>query len=279
MDLVTGFLLAAVQGLTEFLPVSSSGHLRLFGDWFGLQDPQTLFDAVLHGGTLGAVLVVYRDTLGRMFRAVCNAFARRPAEESTSAEERAYVRLFWFVGLGTVPTGLIGVPLGTWTEERFASPIAVGVLLLINGVILLTTRPRGDEDPAGGRRGLAELTAADALLIGAAQGLAVFRGISRSGTTIAAGMALGLRRDIAAQFSFLLSIPAIGGALAILLLKAEAESLDWVAMAVGAAVSFGVGLWALRWLLRLVSSNSFYRFAPYCWALGLVAIGWGWVNQ
>lgn len=261
-------VLAAVQGLTEFLPISSSGHLRLAAAWFGVSDPQTLVDVVLHGGTLVATLWFFRAEVLGILRGLLS-LARG------QSNDRA--RLGGLVVLGTIPTGAIGLGLSSWSEVHFSSVTAVGALLIVNGFILWTTKGRGS---AQGARALNELTWRDALIIGTVQGLAVLRGISRSGSTIAVALSLGIERSAAAAFSFLLSLPAISAALALLLVEwrsappGDAAGVGADVLLVGTVASAVVGLVALRWLVALVDRGHFYRFAPYCWILGGAAIAW-----
>jgi undecaprenyl-diphosphatase len=253
-------LLGVIQGLTEFLPVSSSGHLRLMAAAFGVTDPQTLFDVCVHAGTLGAVLAVYRKDVLRMLGGLFRPSWSEPG-----------FRLGILVVVGTIPAAVIGIGLGHFFESTFASVTAVGGFLLINGCILMLSR----NAPEGGRT-LDELTLRDAILIGCAQSFALFRGISRSGTTIVAALKIGVEREAAASFSFLLSIPAIGGAVLLEGRKAFADGgVDVVPLAVG-AVSAGLsGYIALRFLITLVRGGKLHHFAWYCWALGILALALG----
>jgi undecaprenyl-diphosphatase len=257
MALWLALLLGVVQGLTEFLPVSSSGHLRLMAAAFGIKDPQTLFDVCVHAGTLGAVLAVYRKDVIRMLGGLT-----RP-----SWDEPGF-RLSVLVVIGTIPAAVIGIGLGDLFEATFATTTAVGGFLLLNGGILMLGRTASDEG-----RSLDELRVKDALLIGCAQSFALFRGISRSGTTIVAALRIGVNREAAAAFSFLLSIPAIGGAVILEGRKAFSEdALPALPLIVGTLAAAVSGYLALLFLLRLVRGGRLHRFAWYCWALGLTAI-------
>lgn len=269
--------LAALQGLTEFLPVSSSGHLRLLSEVFGVDEPQTLFDILLHVGTLVAVVVVYRAVFGRMLRAVVGV-ALRPSTARAAFAADADLRLFVYATLGTIPTGLIAIAFGDHLEAFSADIGVVGAALVVNGFILLALRAltigRWRASAERPRRGLAELRLSDALVIGVAQGFGIIRGISRSGSTITAGLATGLDQSAAATFSFVLSVPAILGAL---VLKLDVDALGEGGLApalVGAVVAAVVGTVALLALLRLLRGGHLHHFAWYCFALGAAAIAW-----
>jgi undecaprenyl-diphosphatase len=277
-------LLALVQGVAEFLPISSSGHLRLLQELFGLEDPQTLFDVMLHVGTLVAVVWVYRERVLAVLAGAWRGLARRQGKSLAEVYRAdADLRLFLLVGLGTVPTALVAIAVGT-TLERWAGALGfVGMALIINALILVllgrlvrsAPGPSGAGDQAADTpRGLDALTWRDAIWIGLAQGVAVTRGISRSGSTITAGVLLGLRQDAAAAYSFLLSIPAILGALVLTLKDFDGELSALVPGILGALVAALIGILALKLLLRLLGSGRLGLFAGYCAALGLLAVIW-----
>ncbi len=266
-------LLGVLQGLTEFLPVSSSGHLRILAELFGVDNPQTLFDILLHVGSLVAVVVVYRELFWKMLWAF-GRFLRRPA----SLADEPYARLVLLAGVGTVPTGAIAITFGDRMEGLAAEMAFVGAMLLVNGFILIglgVMNRRAMADDASSRRSLEELRVTDALIVGTAQGFGIFRGISRSGSTIAAGLMVGLQQDAAAALSFVLSVPAILGAL-VMKMDFEAIQAEGVgAYIVGAVVSAVVGTIALWVLLRLLNRGKLHHFAWYCFAAGLFALLWG----
>lgn len=258
IDSFQALWLGVIQGLTEFLPVSSSGHLVLAQKLLGLQEPELLFDVSVHVGTLLAVVIYFWPDLWSMARGL---WAR-------DQEGRQGRRLLWLVVAGSVPTALLGLFLKDWFEAMFASTAAVGVALLITGGLLLATRwvPRGD-------RGLERTGTGRALLVGLAQGLAITPGISRSGSTISVGLMLGLERRLAAHFSFVLSVPAIMGALLLQLLHLDAtRQVNLAPLLVGAAASAVTGYLALRFLLRVVQRGKLHLFAPYCLLLGIAAL-------
>jgi undecaprenyl-diphosphatase len=261
--------LAVVQGLTEFLPVSSSGHLRLLQRTFGVAEPQTLFDVVLHVGTLVPVLFVYRREIGRMVKGLY-ASLRRVA----GPDETADARLAMLVVVGSVPTGIIGIGLGDMMESLTLDLAWIAGALTVNAGILfgLGVIQRRTEGVPG--RSLRELTVGDALWVGSIQGMAVFRGISRSGSTITTGMLRGLDREAAAAFSFLLSVPAILGAL-LLKLDVSVITADGLGIYVlGGLVACASGTAALLFLLRLLRRGRLHHFAWYCLVVAALALYW-----
>lgn len=254
-------LLAVVQGLTEFLPVSSSGHLVLLQHLLGSREGDLFLDVVLHVGTLGSVLLVYRREVRRLLR------LDRPA--------RGYVLA---LAVGTLPAVAVGLLLKDLIESAFASPVYAAVGLLLTGGLLLSTRvARAGQDlpePWEPR----PVPVRTSLLVGCAQALAICPGISRSGATIASSLWLGLGRAEAARFSFLLSVPAIAGALVLQLLDGDLATRSGpVSLALGALVALAVGLVAIRWTALAVVQRHFWKFSIYVFALGLVALGVLWL--
>ncbi len=270
MNWVEAVVLGIVQGLTEFLPVSSSGHLVMGQFLAGLQEPELLFDISVHGGTLLAVLAVFhRDLL-----AIAGSVAQIPSALRTAgglsalAMDRSEVRLLWMIVLGSIPTAILGLLLSHMAEELFGTIRLVGFALLVTGTFLWYTRRR-----SGRGRPLREMRWRDAVLIGFAQGLAIVPGISRSGATIATALYLGLDRELAGRFSFLLSIPAIIGALALVFNGDLFRStLPLGVILAGSLSAAAVGYLALIFLLRIVKRGQLHRFAPYCWVVGIAAL-------
>lgn len=261
-ELLAAAILGLVQGLTEFLPVSSSGHLVLFQRWLPHSGDPIAFDLVLHLGTLVPVLGVFRRDLQLM------------ALDVTSGQgpflQRAGVRLALLVVLGSVPTAIIGLAFQDLFEQLFANPLSVGVAFGLTGLVLLSTR----WVPAG-KRGIEGLDWWRAVLVGVTQGLAITPGISRSGSTIAAGMFLGIERGLAARYSFLLSVPAISGAFLLKARDFDAAHLELGPLAVGFTVAAVSGWGALVFLLRLVNAGDFSRFALYLLPLSAISIAAG----
>jgi undecaprenyl-diphosphatase len=262
-------LLGVVQGGTEFLPISSSGHLRLGELLLEAKPPSLFFDVALHVGTLLATLLVFRGDIARLFGEL------RPAPGESWLGTRGARHLALLI-LGSLPTAVIGLLLEPLVEGSAITPSLVGALLLVNGAVLLSTRARKghtDADEATQDAGEWRISPALALLIGVAQGLAVLPGISRSGATIATALWFGVRSRTAAVFSFLLSIPAIAGAL--LLKAADVDTSDTAqlrAALIGALVAAVVGVACLRILLGVLRRARFHHFAWYCFALGGLAL-------
>lgn len=269
MTLLQAILLGTTQGLTEFLPISSSGHLVLLQQLFGLREPALVFDILVHIATLLVVLLIYR----RDVWALVMAWLRTPASASAlfphAERERAVAkRLGLMLLIANVPTAALGIVFASTFERLFATPWAVGVALLGTGMLLWRLKYTVAES-----RELSEIRIGHALLLGCVQGLAITPGISRSGSTIAAALLCGIPRESAARFSFLMAIPAIVGAA--LLKSADFSTLatgDLGLIAAGMFSAFVVGYVALHFLLRLVTQGELWRFAIYCWLVGLGAI-------
>lgn len=252
-------ILGVLQGLTEFLPVSSSGHLALAQMIFdragaSFSQPGVVFDAMLHVGTALAVVWAERREVKRWL---------------TSKDGRNMLLL---LVVGTLATSILAFPLRDLAKGAFDSPIAVGVALIITGIVVFSTRFM-----KGGPVVEKSTTWKIAAMVGLVQGLAIFPGISRSGSTIAAGLGSGLDRQWAARFSFLLSVPAIAGATVVELI-AEREALIaggagfWFAVLLGGAAAAVTGYIALRLVIRMVSSQLFDRFAWYCIPVGILVL-------
>jgi undecaprenyl-diphosphatase len=267
--LLPAVALGVVQGLTEFLPVSSSGHLVIASHLLRFAEPSLLFDTLLHVGTLLPVLWLYRADLCAILRGL----RRFGAPARAWREDRGF-RLLVCVVIGTAPTALIGLTLGGLFTRLFGSPTVVGVTFLVTGGILMASRlspqPLAQEEPEDSHL---SLSAARALWVGLAQGVAITPGISRSGTTITAALLLGIERTMAARLSFLLSIPAILGAV-LLQLRGPLSSTGWSVYLAGALAAALSGYLALRWLVGLVRRGSFHRFAFYVWPLGLAVLAY-----
>lgn len=251
-------LLGVIQGLTEFFPVSSSGHLVLFQQLFGLKEPQLLADVMLHVGTVLSLGVFLRDELLRLARAFCRLFFH-PRTHVSDPE----VKLILALVLASIPAALMGYLLSDAFERLFASSSVVGLALILTGFFLLLTRlakPRSRN-----------LTL-HPLIIGVLQAIAIVPGLSRSGLTIGGALFLGWQREDAARFSFLLSIPAILGAAVFQVTKVASLPEAWPALLVGTGVSAASGYLALVLLFGAVSRGRFYVFSYYCFFAGLFAL-------
>ncbi|MFO8091265.1 MAG: undecaprenyl-diphosphate phosphatase [Desulfatiglandaceae bacterium] len=265
MNVLETVALGMMQGLTEFLPVSSSGHLVILKNLLGFSEPELLLDTVLHMATLVAVCVFFRRDIFEIFSELRHWFveSRRPADLMKTAHGSLAV---WVI-IGTLPTAAIGLGFRRHFEDMFGSPSAVGLMLLVTGCIVGITRLIPDKYNTKSRLGLWV-----ALSVGLAQGLAVTPGISRSGITIVCALLFGLRRDLAGRFSFLLSIPAILGAVVLQLDSAAAARIGLTPLAVGFVVSLLVGLGALRVLMGMLAKGRLFYFTPYCWFAGVIVL-------
>lgn len=271
MTFFQALVLGIIQGLTEFLPVSSSGHLVLVQHLFGLRQPELIFDVAVHVGTLGAVCVYFYGDIIAMIKAVSGWTYNRGWRTGTE-QPVPEVRLAAMIILGSVPTAIIGLALHGIADILFSSVLLVGFMLLATGFWMWFTKGR---DRSG--KGVSRLNALRAVLIGIVQGAAVIPGISRSGATIAAGLYLGLNRETAARYSFLLSIPAIAGAALLSLTEATAAgSAKIPAILAGGAAAAVVGYAALWFLIYLVKKGRLFIFAPYCWIVGGIILMLAW---
>jgi undecaprenyl-diphosphatase len=272
LETVEAVLLGIVQGLTEFLPISSSGHLVLLQQLLGFKEPELLFDICLHFGTLIAVCAVFFKDI----RSIVSTLWHLPALiQSAGGFKPLYaanpdIRMVALIVCGSLPTAVLGLLFHEIADRLFASVAIVGFMLLVTGTLLWFTR----RSKVTGRP-LKRVTLKDALLIGLTQGLAILPGISRSGSTISIALFLGIDREVAGRYSFLLSLPAIMGALALGFDASQtAAPMPIDVILPGAFAAFGVGYLALKLLLQLVRRGQLFRFAPYCWVVGVVALVW-----
>ncbi|TEB09767.1 undecaprenyl-diphosphatase UppP [Pelotomaculum propionicicum] len=256
MTVFQALVLGVVQGLGEFLPISSSAHLVLAPWAFGWQDPGLSFDVALHMGTLLAVVAFFwRDWLELFSEAII----RRSGTKRAS--------LFWYLVAATIPGALAGYLLEDQAETTFRNPLLIAVMLIAMGVILYLVDRR-----AAKRKGLMEMSLADSLLIGLSQAFAIIPGVSRSGVTMTAGRSLGFTRETAARFSFLLSTPIIFGA-GVMKLKDISAGDFTLPFIIGIVSSAVVGFLSIGFLLRYLTERSFTMFVWYRFALGLAIIG------
>jgi undecaprenyl-diphosphatase len=251
------FVLGIVQGLTEFLPVSSSGHLVIFGALLGVEDESSLFfEVALHVATLAAIVIFYRRKIAALIVGALKG----------DSEAIAYGAK---LGLATLPAIGLALVARDEIESAFAAPTLVALCLFATGAILWTTRRTLPKALGATPSWLA------ALLIGCAQALAILPGISRSGTTVAAALALGVAPLAAAEFSFLLGIIAISGAAVLMIPELGSVSADaWQAIAIGSSAALISGLAALWLFIWLLSRRAFYAFSYYLWAAGGLFLVW-----
>lgn len=262
MDLLQVLILALVQGLTEFLPISSSGHLVLVPRWLGWEDQGLAFDVAVHLGTLFAVVAYFRQDILQMARAWLSSFDRAPLTHDA--------QLGWSVLLATVPAGIAGLIFSDAIETHLRSPQVIAVTTVVFGILLWAADVLGRRE-----RPMTSLGWRDAFLIGCAQALALIPGTSRSGITITMALALGLDRNAAARFSFLLAIPIItlASGLQIVQLSHATGAVDWLALGVGTVAAAVCAYACIHWFLRFVSHAGMAVFAIYRLLLG-VAIWW-----
>jgi len=270
MPLYQAIVLAIVQGLTEFLPVSSTAHLTLFPWFLHWEDPGLTFDVALHAGTLVAVLLYFWKLWMEMLMAVVGLGDRNDPKVS---EHR---RLFWLLVIGTIPGGIVGFFFEKSAETKFRDPLVIGIALI--GVALLMWA--ADRVADRNTMTLEDVGWGESILIGAAQALAVIPGVSRSGITMTAGLFRHMRREAAARFSFLLSTPLIAGAVLKKGLEVHHEGMPpemKLPFIVGIIVSGIVGWAVIAWLIRFLSHRSFKVFVVYRLALGVLVllVGWG----
>ena len=268
-------VLGIVQGVAEFLPISSSGHLSLLQYFFGMEEPDALYNILLHFATLVAVCVVYRRDIAGMivefFRLLASLFSGQGRRERGNPPEAR--RMILLLILGTLPLFLV-LPIEDFVEDLGSSPVFVSLMLLVTGCILFLSDRYG-----GGRKDGRTATVKDVVLVGLAQGLATIPGLSRSGTTISAGMALGFERNFAVRFSFLLSLPAVLGATllkVVKVVKAGVFDTELLPMYLtGMAIAGVVGYFSISLVKLLADKGKFGSFAYYCWIVGAAALAAG----
>jgi undecaprenyl-diphosphatase len=273
LSILHAMILGFVQGASEFLPVSSSGHLVIFQHLLGIDlDAGSLvaFDVCLHVGTLLAVVFALWREIGLMLKGLCGCVPQGTSELDGGFTMTSGRHVVWLVLLGTIPAVIFGFAFKDFFESLFTTRLPIGIALMVTGTILFATRFVRISDVKAG-----EMKWWHALIVGCAQACAIIPGISRSGSTIAAGLFSRLDRTLAAKFSFLLAIPAIGGA-AVLQYKnfRHLSQENFIPILLGTLVSFVVGFICVRWMLRIVRGGNFALFAYYCWAVGAATILW-----
>jgi len=251
LTLIDILILAVVQGITEWLPISSSGHLVIAQKYLGLTLP-LIFTVMLHVGTLFVVLAVFWSDIIKIVKALVRLDFK--TDEG---------KLALFIAVGSVPTALIGFFFHDILESFFYNLLVVGMALLITGFVLFVSERRKNNR---------ELNYLDSLLIGVAQGVAIIPGISRSGVTIATGLLRKVKKETAFKYSFLLSIPAVIGATIMESRDLVIGNVDAVAMFLGAIISMIVGYISLKFLQKIVMKEKFHLFAYYCWIVGLITV-------
>ncbi len=262
MDAFQAIVLGIVQGLTEFLPISSTGHLRIVPAFVGWEDPGAAFTAVTQLGTLAAVLLFFRADLWRIARTWLKSLRRPELRSDLDA------RMGWYIGLGTIPIGIFGFVFRDQIESGARSLYLIGSTLIVLGLVLLVA-----EKVARRERRIEDIRGRDAALIGFAQALALIPGVSRSGSTITAGLFAGFDRESAARYSFLLSVPAVvvSGLFEARKIGGEGAA-DVVPTIIATLMAFVVGYASIAWLLRWLAAHSTMVFVVYRVALGALVI-------
>ena len=267
MDILQAVIIGIIQGLTEFLPVSSSAHLVFVQRLLGVES-SIAFDVFLHLGTLIAVLWFFRTDVYKMLRAwwlsigdlLQGRFRQGFADDP-------YKRLAWYVILATVPVGIVGVLFEDAVDSMFAGALYVpAFFLFVTGTILYLSQRM-----ASGNINFENISKKEALWMGLGQACAILPGLSRSGTTIAAGLTIGLDKEFAAKFSFILSIPAILGAFVVQLKDiGSALNVNFLPVFLGFIVSIIAGYFAIKWMLDLIQNRSLDVFSYYCWIISII---------
>ena len=264
MSWVQVIVLSIVQGLTEFLPVSSSGHLRIVSQLFWGEDAGASFTAVIQLGTELAVLVFFAKDIWRILTAWFAGLADK-------SKRNFDYRMGWMVIAGTIPVGIAGVLLKDLIRENFRNLWITATVLILFSLVFILAERRGKKT-----RGFEELTMKDAVVMGLWQCLALIPGVSRSGGTISGGLFLNLDREVATRFSFLLAIPAVLASGLFSLPDAfdpqAGQAASGLQLLVGSGIGFVVGYISIAWLLKFVSNHSFAWFAAYRIPLGLVVM-------
>lgn len=261
MDSIQVIVLAIVQGITEFLPISSSGHLILVPRFFGWPDQGLAFDAAIHIGTLAAIILYFRVQLAQMSRAWAASLVTRKLTPDA--------RLGWAVLWGTIPVGLVGLLFNDHIEANFRSPVLVATTLTVFGILLWVADRLGrrvrDEYSVGW---------VDVVVIGIAQAMALVPGTSRSGITMTAGLSLGLTREAAARYSFLLAVPgtALAAIYECLKMLEEGDAIDWTPVFLGIVLAAVSGFLCIHFLLRFIQKIGMWPFTVYRLLLAAVIV-------
>ncbi|GAA2587533.1 MULTISPECIES: undecaprenyl-diphosphate phosphatase [Streptomyces] len=274
MSWFESLVLGLVQGLTEFLPVSSSAHLRLTAAFSGWHDPGAAFTAITQIGTEAAVLIYFRDDIGR----ILSAWTRSLTDKSMRRNPDA--RMGWLVIVGSIPIGVLGLTLKDQIEGPFRDLRITATMLIVVGVIIGIADRMAARDEKGGRhrapqqrKELENLGVRDGLIFGLCQAAALVPGVSRSGATISGGLFMGYRREAAARYSFLLAVPAVLASGVFELKDAMAsDHVSWGPTLFATVIAFATGYVVIAWFMKFISTKSFMPFVWYRVALGIVII-------
>lgn len=271
MSWFEAFILGLVQGLTEFLPISSSAHLRLTAVFAGWEDPGAAFTAVTQIGTEAAVLIYFRKDIARIVSAWFRSLYDRRARREHDA------KLGWLVIVGSIPIGVLGLTFKDYIEGPFRDLRLIATTLIVLGVVLGVADRLASRDASGGRhravrerKSLERLTVRDGLLYGMAQAMALIPGVSRSGATISGGLFMGYSREAAARYSFLLAIPAVLASGLFELSEIGQGHVSWAPTLFATVLSFLVAYAVIAWFMKFISTRSFMPFVVYRILLGLL---------
>lgn len=274
MGYIEAIILGLVQGLAEFLPISSSGHLALLQDLFHVDAEKVLLFAVLlHLGTLVSVFIVYWKDIWELLVELVITIKDLCTGKGLRLDERPIRKLGIMIIVATIPTAVIGLLLNDFFEGLYTSMIAVGAGFLITGVIMFLA-----EKMSSANKGIEKMNFRNAIFIGLLQGVAIYPGISRSGSTLVGGLTTGLKREFAVKFAFLISIPSILGSVILELpdaIKAGTDPTLMGPIAAGVVVAAVSGLFAIKTMIKIVSNKKLSYFSYYVWILGACTIAYG----
>lgn len=266
MELFRSILLGVIQGATEFLPISSSGHLVIIPAFLKIESPNLSLAMFLHFGTLIAVLIYFRKDVANLIKSFFSIF-----KKERSLIEKKYLKLLILIIIAIIPAVVFGVLFSDRIDQSFSKPKLVSILFIINGFLLLSAHFYSKK----GETSLENAKIKNAIFVGFFQVFSLLPGISRSGSTISGGIFSKLKKEDAAKFSFLLSIPTIFGAFIFELrniFKFETQNISILHAVIGTIVSFLCGVFAIRFFLNLVKKGKLYYFSIYCLILGLIGI-------
>lgn len=263
-------LLGLIQGLTEFFPVSSSGHLVIAKYFLKLHLPGVAFEAFLHFGTVLAVIVLFRNEIKELVISFINSIYKLFQGENilNIFKNNSSSKLAWFLVISTVPAAIIGYTFSSYFEMLFSEPMIASFMLAITGALLWF----GNKNYAGGNKNISEITCKDAIFIGLAQAVAIIPGISRSGLTVIAGLSRNLDREFAAKYSFILSIPLILGASMYKIKDLSSLNINIFILILSGLVAAISSYGAMKIFIRLLKNRKIYFFSYYLWILSVSTI-------
>jgi len=263
-------LLALLQGLTEFFPVSSSGHLVIAKYFLKLHLPGAAFEAFLHFGTVIAVIVLFRKEIKELVISFFDSIKKLFQGENMEnvLKNNLSSKLAWFLVISTIPAAMIGYAFSSYFETLFSKPITTSFMLMITGVLLWF----GNKKKSSGNKNISEITYKDAIIIGLAQAIAIFPGISRSGLTVIAGLSRNLNREFAAKYSFILSVPIILGASMFKIWELSSLDINIYILILSGLMATVTSYGAMKIFITLLKNRKIYFFSYYLWTLSVLTI-------